>query len=289
MGGDLISNDLYFLWSLERVAVVFDLDTIGDRDWYALGSASILAIQQPNGSWKNSEGGNVAGDDVNTSFALLFLCRANIAKDLTSKLTGRGNAKIGPDRPMTKADSPAANIDSPTTVVPKKDPVVANPPAVVEADFEKDAARLSAALISASADVRPGILAQLRDNKGSVHTEALARAAAKLEGEVQTQVREALAKRLSRMTATTLREMLKDDNREIRRGASAACALKSDVQFIPDLINALSDADALVVAAARASLRGLSGKDFGPESTASDLEKAKAIAAWKSWWATQKR
>ena len=44
-------GDLYFLWSVERVGVIFDLQKIGGKDWYDWGVDIILANQQPDGSW----------------------------------------------------------------------------------------------------------------------------------------------------------------------------------------------------------------------------------------------
>lgn len=76
-------GDLYFLWSVERVAVVYDLKKIGDKDWFAWGSELILKNQQKNGSWTDRFPGI-----PDTCFALLFLKRANVVKDLTNKLRG---------------------------------------------------------------------------------------------------------------------------------------------------------------------------------------------------------
>jgi hypothetical protein len=75
--------DLYFLWSLERVAVLYGLDRIDNKDWYAWGVDALLPpAQAHNGSWPEQRlcGHSTA---VTTSFALLFLVRANLAKDLT--------------------------------------------------------------------------------------------------------------------------------------------------------------------------------------------------------------
>jgi hypothetical protein len=79
-------QSLYFLWSLERVAVLYDLPTIGGKDWYRWGAQGLLRNQQSEGFW--------AGDlfigfnpTVDTCLALLFLKRANLVKDLTAKLT----------------------------------------------------------------------------------------------------------------------------------------------------------------------------------------------------------
>ncbi len=61
----------------------------------------------------------------------------------------------------------------------------------------------------------------------------------------------ALAERLCRMSAATLRGMLKADDAELRRAAALACAMKDDKDHIPDLIAALEDKDGDVVKAAR--------------------------------------
>jgi len=74
-------GDLYFLWSVERVAVAYDLRTIGGKDWYAWGTPFILAHQQLDGSWSDFFPGV-----PDTCFALLFLKRANVALDLTRNL-----------------------------------------------------------------------------------------------------------------------------------------------------------------------------------------------------------
>jgi HEAT repeat protein len=89
------------------------------------------------------------------------------------------------------------------------------------------------------------------------------------------------------MTPTTLREMLRDDHEEVRRAAAAACALKHDKQYLPDLIDLLADKNALVVDAAHASLKAITGADFGPETGSTDSERTKAILAWRTWMKTK--
>jgi hypothetical protein len=76
----------YFLWSLERMAVVYDLKTIGDKDWYRWGAEILLANQGGDGGWH----GAYAQGGCDTCFALLFLKRANVAHDLTVRLKGKG-------------------------------------------------------------------------------------------------------------------------------------------------------------------------------------------------------
>jgi len=74
-------GDLYYLWTLERAAVIFDLQTIGGKDWYAWGAPLIVTAQNPSGFWHERH-----GPVPDTCFALLFLKRANVAHDLTVRL-----------------------------------------------------------------------------------------------------------------------------------------------------------------------------------------------------------
>jgi hypothetical protein len=77
--------DLYFLWSLERVGVLYNLEKIKGKDWYAWGRKQLLERQQGDGSWKD---GQYWGFHpiLDTCFSLLFLEQANLAADLTDKL-----------------------------------------------------------------------------------------------------------------------------------------------------------------------------------------------------------
>jgi hypothetical protein len=78
-------QNLYFLWSLERVAVLYRMPAIGDKNWYRWGAQILVANQDLHGSWA---GGGYPGSSpiLDTCLALLFLKRANLAKDLTAKL-----------------------------------------------------------------------------------------------------------------------------------------------------------------------------------------------------------
>ncbi len=84
-------TDLYFLWSLERLAMLYDLPTIGGKDWYRWGAEILVTNQSPRGSWLHWKYGphdlyEDYGATINTSFALLFLKRSHLLKDLTAKL-----------------------------------------------------------------------------------------------------------------------------------------------------------------------------------------------------------
>jgi hypothetical protein len=75
----------YFLWTTERVGVLYNQRRIGGQDWYQWGAELLLEHQHADGSWTDGGyPGSMATTD--TCFALLFLKRANLAKDLTKKL-----------------------------------------------------------------------------------------------------------------------------------------------------------------------------------------------------------
>jgi hypothetical protein len=78
-------ENTYFLWSVERVAVLYGLSTIGDKDWYRWGTEILLSNQQVDGRW-SEQGNNLTDATVDTCFALLFLRRANLAPDLSRNL-----------------------------------------------------------------------------------------------------------------------------------------------------------------------------------------------------------
>src|SRR5262249_36568356 len=62
-------HHLYFMWSLERVGVVYGADWIGGIDWYAAGAEYLVRVQNPDGSW------SLGSNPVDTAFAVLFLSK----------------------------------------------------------------------------------------------------------------------------------------------------------------------------------------------------------------------
>jgi hypothetical protein len=78
-------QNLYFLWSVERVAVLYNLKTLGNKDWYAWGSEVLIAHQAADGSWL---GGGYPGSNhtIDTCMALMFLRRSNLTRDLSNNL-----------------------------------------------------------------------------------------------------------------------------------------------------------------------------------------------------------
>ncbi|MFM8272710.1 MAG: hypothetical protein ACKODX_10305 [Gemmata sp.] len=272
--------DLYFLWSLERVGVVYGVDKIGGFDWYDIGSTAIVRSQAADGTW--NLGSANYGAEVNTAFAVLFLCRSNLARDLSNKVqkdptstemrAGSGPAAnaLLPDRPAAPAAPvvPVVNLPNPTG-----DPVIA---------------RAAAMLKASQSDWAKG-LAAARDGKGQEHTRVLLIAATNAEGDRKAAAREALAERFTRMTPATLRTMLKADPAELRRAAALACAMKDDKDHVPDLIELITDKDDAVARAAKAGLKSLTGKDFGPGASPTADQKAAAATAWRAWYAAEKK
>lgn len=94
MDNQLPMQCLYFLWSVERVAMLYNLPTIGDKDWYRWGAESLVTNQLRNGSWPGLAFYDPQihavkpdyGPVVNTAFALLFLKRSHPMRELTPKL-----------------------------------------------------------------------------------------------------------------------------------------------------------------------------------------------------------
>jgi hypothetical protein len=114
-------DPLYFLWSLERMAVIYDLKKIGTREWYPWAAEMLVETQQADGQWWG------AGDPVGTCFALLVLKRSNFAKDLqlavqetpSSPMTGIAGPTIvqGMDAFMQGTAKPKAPPSMPGTAI----------------------------------------------------------------------------------------------------------------------------------------------------------------------------
>ena len=239
--------DYYLFWSVERVAAIYGLETIGNLDWYSWGAEILLACQGAKGGWTD---GRYSQGCCDTSFALLFLSPHNLAHDLTCTLQGQAKdlvqlksrddkawtSRSEPDR-LTRTlqgqrkdqvkwksggtefqpgkDSPGLRGDGKTS------PTLASAP-------DNSAAALTAILVKTTSQKQEQALEQLREGKGAAYTEALAQAIPRLEGTAHKKAREALAERLARMTITTLGDKLTDQDLEVRRAAVLACAMRDD-------------------------------------------------------------
>jgi hypothetical protein len=82
---DFPVENLYFLWSVERVAMLYDLKTVNGKDWYGWGAQLLVHTQAESGEWPSAEY-HGRHPVLNTCFALLFLRRSNLVQDLTNNL-----------------------------------------------------------------------------------------------------------------------------------------------------------------------------------------------------------
>jgi hypothetical protein len=80
-----LPRNLYFMWSLERVGVLFGVEKIGDTDWYEWGASRLVGSQGGQGAW-GLGGYHMSCPLYDTCFALLFLKKANFVRDLSTKL-----------------------------------------------------------------------------------------------------------------------------------------------------------------------------------------------------------
>ena len=115
---------LYFLWAMERIAVLYDIQTLGKKDWYKWGAEILICHQKQDGSWSDDGGYPSHNPVINTCFALMFLRRANLTPDLsrrltvdTSTLTAKVDDTITPKKPAPSPPSPKVEA-APTTTEP---------------------------------------------------------------------------------------------------------------------------------------------------------------------------
>ena len=120
-----------------------------------------------------------------------------------------------------------------------------------------------------------------RDGKDAL--DGLTTAAGSADKDMRTLGREMLDIHLTRMPASSLGEVLKDDRVEARLGAVRVAGTQT--KLTPALIDRLTDDDDKVRAEARAALKKLSKtEDFGPEADATPAQRREAKAKWQKWW-----
>ncbi len=105
------------------------------------------------------------------------------------------------------------------------------------AELDVEAARLSVQLVQTRGVKQSQLLAKFKDREGDAYTQALAEAIPQIKGKHLEQARQALAERLSRMDVPLLRDRFRDEDREIRRAAATASALKA----LDDRMNSIDD------------------------------------------------
>jgi hypothetical protein len=241
---------MYFLWSLERVGVTYDVKEIDGIRWYDWGAEFLLTSQRNDGSWI-SENGPI----VDTAFALLFLCRANIIGEIETRLRQIGS---GEDATRIKA---------------------AQPPPERPAANATDVARLVQQLTKADAAKQSQLIDAYKKEEDPAYAIALAEAIPQLREALRDKARLALVECVQQAEPSMLREYLTHKSAELRRAAAAAAReVKPADALIPALIEALRDKEPAVQVAAEESLRALSGKNLGKDAK-----------AWTDWWKTREK
>jgi hypothetical protein len=259
--GDLREN-LYFLWSLERVCVVFGLKRFGDCDWYDWGAEWLVARQTAKGSWSSAY-----GPVPDTAFGLMFLVHANIVRDLTQVL----KATSGPE----SAEPRSSNNKNPK-----------DGRGSISTDGSESA--LAQALLKAGAAKQAALIKEYAEKHGNQYSLALAEAIPKLTGGAQEDARSALASRMARQKSDVVRHWFEYDNAEIRRAAAVGASIHDEAKlFVPDLLKMLDDPEEIVWRGVGLALRTISKKTYGPRKGDSDDERQKAKAEWEAWWKTQ--
>jgi hypothetical protein len=120
----IVHQDVYYLWSVERVAMLYKLSAFGDKDWYRWGAEILVKNQTKDGTWPGASWNRAEvpvspnyGAILNASFALLFLKLSHPMKDLTTKLPftkeelseGIARLKRGQQLPERPINSPPSS------------------------------------------------------------------------------------------------------------------------------------------------------------------------------------
>jgi hypothetical protein len=116
------AGGLYYMWAMERIAVLYDVRSLDKKDWYLWGAEILLSHQRPQGNWEDA-GQHVEHPALSTALALLFLKRANLTPDLSRRLvvdpgalTKKVSETVSPKQPPTPTPKP------PETTEPKDEP-----------------------------------------------------------------------------------------------------------------------------------------------------------------------
>jgi hypothetical protein len=119
---DIPQQNLYFLWSLERVGVIYDLPKIAGKDWYRWAAEMLVANQTKQGYWdKGLYPG--ATPILDTCMALLVLKKANLARGVNE------NLNINRDE-LDQAVRERVGLTAISTADPVKPPPKPEPPKV---------------------------------------------------------------------------------------------------------------------------------------------------------------
>jgi hypothetical protein len=133
---------IYYLWVLERVAVIYNLPTVGEKEWYRWAAEMLIANQSPNtGGWEIDGKYPGHAPEINTAMALLILRRSNLTTGLPEKLPFSPGDLIAEITTQTK-EPPKPEPPKPepihTVVKPPEQPAPP-PPVIAQAPPEPEA------------------------------------------------------------------------------------------------------------------------------------------------------
>jgi hypothetical protein len=242
---------LYYLYGLERVCSLTNVEKISGHDWYKEGCDVLIKIQKPDGSFTDP-GGAVSS----TCFAILFMTRA------TEKLV-----PSSPQVARTRAATYGGGLQEGGRGLPKD-----------LAKVEKQGGQLSEKKLETELDK---VLAELGNPK-SERVEAAQKA---LVDAVQVGQRQELIGQKS-----LLLKLAKDSRVEVRRTAFWALGRCNDLLVAPVLIQGLMDVDFDAAVEARNALcvlsrrpRGFGLPDDVIDKLPADATPAEKDAAFEKW------
>lgn len=138
-------------------------------------------------------------------------------------------------------------------------------------DREKDPARLKELLAALEKRPAAGAVAML----GRL-------AAAADDSDTRTLAFDHLTRNLTRQPVDTVRELLKDEQPQVRAAAALVAGDRS-LRCAAELVGLLADQESEVRQSARKALMQLTGQDFGPEVFSTPAEQAEAVKKWREW------
>ena len=251
---------LYYLYALERMCALAELDKLGDRDWYADGASYLVGAQKSDGSWMGQGAalGAQTGSPEGTAFAVLFLTKS------TARIL---NKQLGAPDPLGAGmQAGGRGLSGDLSLVEEKNGRIEQKKVVLPIDK---------------------LLAEL-ENPKTLNVNDAQKA---LVEAVQIGDREKLIGQKDR-----LKVLARHRDGEIRRTAFWALGRCEDLSVVPLLLEGLAEDDVGVMMEARNALCTLVRKPRGifvqgrplPSNptdnvpdTASDDQKKRAITIWQ--------
>lgn len=126
----------FFLWALGRLAKLYDLPKLGDKDWFGWGAERLVSAMQTTGvgSYWDSRAFPGSSPVIDTCLAVMFLKKSDLAESSTGKLpidsndlSKRITAKLAPPVAATPAPAPVES-EPPTVIEAPPAPAVTPPP-----------------------------------------------------------------------------------------------------------------------------------------------------------------